>query len=244
MIICEIGINHLGNPEYSRKYVESLSESNCDALTYQIREDDFYKRDKYKNYDLSFSHYEEMKSLTNKKFGFALSNHNLLKECEKLEPDFYKILSWELNNYGFIDDLLDNTNKDIHISTGTSSLKELDKFYKRYGTNNRINFIHTQLSKEVKDTNLKAIRSLSERYPYKVSYGNHCENKSIITASVVFEPVNIWLYVKGGDFNFRFHPDEFWAINLLELNSLINDINSVRFAIGDGFKQSTNTKGY
>ena len=49
---------------------------------------------------------------------------------------------------------------------------------------------------------------------------------------------------KGGDFNFRFHPDEFWAINLLELNSLINDINSVRFAIGDGFKQSTNTKGY
>ena len=99
-------------------------------------------------------------------------------------------------------------------------------------------------SPEVKDTNLKAIRSLSERYPYKVSYGNHCENKSIITASVVFEPVNIWLYVKGGDFNFRFHPDEFWAINILELNSLIHDINSVRLAIGDGLKQSTNTKGY
>ena len=52
--------------------------------------------------------------------------------------------------------MLDNTNKDIHISTGTSSLNELDEFHKRYGSNNRINFIHTQLSKEAKDTNLKA----------------------------------------------------------------------------------------
>lgn len=244
MIICEIGLNHLGNLEYSKKYVESLSNSSCDALTYQIREGDFYKREKYKNYELSFKHYEEMKNLTNKKFGFALSNHDLLKDCESLNPDFYKILSWELSNYKFIDDLLENTNKEIHISTGTSSIKELDKFHKRYGINDRINFIHTQLSKEAKDTNLKAISFLSDKYPYKIGYGNHCDNKSVIMASVVFEPSNIWLYVKGGDFNFRFHPDEFWAVNLLELDSLIYDIKTVRSSIGDGLKQSTNTKGY
>ncbi len=244
MIICEIGLNHLGNLEYSKNYVELLTNSNCDAFTYQIRENDFYKREKYKNYELSFKHYSEMKNLTNKKFGFSLSNHDLLKDCESLNPDFYKILSWELSNYKFIDDILESTNKKIHISTGTSSIKELDEFHKRYGFNSRINFIHTQLSQEPKDTNLKAITFLKDRFPYNIDYGNHCNNKSVILASVAFQPSNIWLYVKGGDFNFRFHPDEFWAINLSNLDLLINDIKAVELSIGDGLKKSTNTKGY
>ena len=159
-------------------------------------------------------------------------------------PDFYKILSWELSNYKFIDDILESTNKKIHISTGTSSIKELDEFHKRYGFNSRINFIHTQLSQEPKDTNLKAITFLKDRFPYNIDYGNHCNNKSVILASVAFQPSNIWLYVKGGDFNFRFHPDEFWAINLSNLDLLINDIKAVELSIGDGLKKSTNTKGY
>ena len=43
MIICEIGLNHLGNLEYSKKYVEYLSNIDCDALTYQIRKMIFIK---------------------------------------------------------------------------------------------------------------------------------------------------------------------------------------------------------
>ena len=35
-----------------------------------------------------------------------------------------------------------------------------------------------------------------------------------------------------------------FAFNLLELDSLIYDIKTVRLSIGDGLKQSTNTKGY
>ena len=244
MIICEIGVNHLGNLEYSKYYLNFLSNSKCDAITYQIREYDFYKKEKYKNYELSFDHYLEMKKLSSKKMGFALSNHDLLDECESLDPDFYKILSWELNNYKFIDDILNKTDKKIHISTGTSSVEELDKFYKRYGDNNKISFIHTQLSKEPKDTNLKAIPFLKNRYPYEIDYGNHCYKKSIILASVTYEPKNIRIYVKGADFNFRYHPDEFWAINLSSLDSLINDINIVQLSMGDGLKKSTNTKGY
>lgn len=244
MIICEIGLNHLGNIEYSRKYIEYLSSTKCDAISYQIRENDFYKREKYKNYELSFEHYSEMKTISNKKFGFSLSNRELLKDCEVLNPDFYKILSWELSNYKFIDQILENTNKSIHISTGTSSITELDLFFKRYGYNERINFIHTQLSSDSEDTNLKAIKALKNRFPYKIDFGNHCENKCVIVASAVFQPSNIWFYVKGANFNFRYHPDEFWAVELQNVDKLINEINIIKSSLGDGFKKSTNTKGY
>jgi len=43
MIVCEVGLNHLGNEEYSTMYVEKLSKSNCDAISYQIREPEFYE---------------------------------------------------------------------------------------------------------------------------------------------------------------------------------------------------------
>ena len=46
MIVCEVGLNHLGNEEYSTMYVEKLSKSKCDAISYQIREPKFYEKDK------------------------------------------------------------------------------------------------------------------------------------------------------------------------------------------------------
>ena len=51
MIVCEVGLNHLGNEEYSTMYMEKLSKSKCDAISYQIREPKFYAKDKYKDYE-------------------------------------------------------------------------------------------------------------------------------------------------------------------------------------------------
>ena len=150
MIICEVGLNHLGREDYSNMYVDELLKTDCDAITYQIREKEFYERDKYKGFDLSFEHYNSLNAwivrdsenkLTDKKFGIALANHDLIGECENIGVDFYKTLSWDLNNYDFIDKLLE-TGKPIHISTGTSAIEGLQKFHKRYGNNKNLNFIH------------------------------------------------------------------------------------------------------
>lgn len=244
MIVCEVGLNHLGSTEYSLEYAKSLSSTQCDAVTYQIRENEFYKREKYRNYELSFAHYSEVKNVLGKKFGFALSNIEAISDCESLKPDFYKLLSWEINNYLFVDKLLEKTNKPIYFSLGTSSQEDLDKFHQRYGVNYRINFIHTQLSKNAADANLKAIKSLQQRYPYQIGFGNHCEDLNIILAALAFEVKDVWFYVKGADYNFRFHPDEFWAANLVHVNSFISTIKNVQKALGDGTKSSLNTKGY
>jgi len=244
MIVCEVGLNHLGNEDYSLTYVDFLSKTKCDAITYQIREDEFYQRDKYKNYNLSFDHYAELAKATNKKFGLSLAEPKLLTSCESVDPDFYKVLSWHLSNYSYIDRLLSETEKSIYVSTGTSSIDQLDDFYKRYGENRRINFIHTQLTKDPKDANLKSIKFLKDRYPYEIGFGNHSENSSVILGSVVFEPSSLWFYVRGATYNWRFHPDEFWAIPLDDVDSLIDDIQIVKSSLGNETKTSTNTKGY
>jgi sialic acid synthase SpsE len=244
MIVCEVGLNHLGNEKYSSMYLKLLSNTNCDAITYQIRESKFYKREEYKNYELSFEHYDKLKKSTNKKFGIALSNSDLVTECENVDVDFYKVLSWDLTNYNFIDKLLNNTEKPIYVSTGTSSVEDLDSFFNRYNNNDRINFIHTQLTAKPEDANLRAIPFLKNKYPYGVGFGNHSENLNIILASVPFEPQDIWFYVKGADYDWRYHPDEFWGVPLSDVDSLIQNITIVESSLGSETKTSINEKGY
>jgi sialic acid synthase SpsE len=244
MIVCEVGLNHLGNEKYSSMYLKLLSNTNCDAITYQIRESKFYKREEYKNYELSFEHYDKLKKSTNKKFGIALSNSDLITECEDINVDFYKVLSWDLTNYNFIDKLLNNTEKPIYVSTGTSSIEDLDSFFNRYNNNDRINFIHTQLTGKPEDANLRAIPFLKNKYPYGVGFGNHSENLNIILASVPFEPQDIWFYVKGADYDWRYHPDEFWGVPLSDVDSLIQNITIVESSLGSETKTSINEKGY
>ena len=251
MIFCEIGLNHLGNENFSRYYFDYLSKSNCDAISYQIREPQAYKESRYSGYELSLEHYAELRQISTKKFGFALADHNILDEIEEINPDFYKVLSWDLQNHIFIDHLLNKTDKNIYVSTGTSSMKDLNDFFLRYGNNEKINFIHTQLTEHPSDANLKAIKTLSEKFVYGIGYGNHCNNLNLILTSIAFEPSDIWFYVKEDkkDHDYflpgrKYYPDDSWAVGLSDVNSMIENINTITTSIGDGEKLSTNTIGY
>ncbi|OUT95529.1 MAG: hypothetical protein CBB96_03630 [Gammaproteobacteria bacterium TMED36] len=244
MIVCEVGLNHLGNEEYSNKYLEYLSNSKCDAITYQIREPKFYKSDKYKNFELSMEHYQKVIDNTDKKVGFAISNPDLLKTFNDMGSNFFKVLSWDLTNYRYIDRLLNETEKPIHISTGTSSIEDIDKFFNRYGYNKRISLIHTQLTQKPEDANLKSISFLKNRYSYGIGFGNHSDNLNVIYGAVPFDPQDIWFYVKAANYNWRFHPDEFWSVILSDVDKVIGNIEAVKSSIGNGMKTSINAKGY
>ena len=91
MIVCEVGLNHLGNEEYSTMYMEKLSKSKCDAISYQIREPKFYAKDKYKDYELSFDHYQGLIKSTDKKFGVALADEGYLEMLNDLNQPFEEI---------------------------------------------------------------------------------------------------------------------------------------------------------
>ncbi len=234
MIVCEVGLNHIGNEAYSLDYVEELLISGCDAITYQIREKEFYKNDKFLNSELPFNHYSDIINRVhknNKKFGMALADHSLIDKCESMGVDFYKILSWDLNNYIFINSLLE-TKKPIYISTGMSNMREIQEFSDYYHNKSadQITLIHTQLNYDIENVNLKAIKMLKNSFTFPVAFGNHCNNINVLYAATALEPSDIFIYVKGPLIDK--HPDDGHAIDLKELPSIINNIKEMNIALG------------
>ena len=231
-IIFEIGLNHMGRESYSDKYLDTLLSSDCDGITYQVREKEFYNNEAFKNSELSFSYYSDVIKKTHsrgKKFGIALADENLIDNFENMGVDFYKVLSWDLSNYKFINKLL-KTNKPIYVSTGMSSIEEIIDFSKKYNGTDNIRLIHTQLSFDVEDVHLKAIPYLRELSSFPVGFLSHCKNPMVIYSSVSFEPSDIFIYVTADEE--KKHPDEPHSIKLIDVDEFVNNIRDLKLSIG------------
>ena len=122
MIVCEIGQNHLGDEEYARDYVFKILSTNVDAITFQVREPDFYVNH-YADFVLSDAFYHDIFNKiknSNVKIGVALSDVKKIPFFDSLNIDFFKVLSKDFKNDKLVLEML-NTEKHIFISTGTVS---------------------------------------------------------------------------------------------------------------------------
>ena len=242
MIIAEIGLNHKGSYDLANYYVDQLIKTDVDAITFQIREQGFYKG-KFKGYELSAQQYKNLKSKIRKAgklFGLATSN---ITEYDKVESDFIKVLSKDIEDLNFIDQIIDRTTKQgIFLSTGMSNFKTVQTtldFCKDKGKRN-IKLIHTRLSNSTGDVNLKAIQEMKNRFGNIVAFGNHCRNPNVLFTSVAYEPTDYYFYVKDKKTNN--HPDDLHAIYLDEVQGFCNNIKDLTFALGTGSKENTNNK--
>ena len=59
MIIGEVGLNHLGNEKYANDYINFHLKSDFECLSFQIRENKFYKRQEKKHLILNDSFYKK-----------------------------------------------------------------------------------------------------------------------------------------------------------------------------------------
>ena len=50
MIVCEVGINHLGSKIKIQEYINYFYKSKCDAITFQILKNSFFRTKKYNNF--------------------------------------------------------------------------------------------------------------------------------------------------------------------------------------------------
>ena len=56
-----------------------------------------------------------------------MADYTKINMCESIDVDFYKVLSWDLDNYNFISNLL-KTEKPVYVSTGMSEIKDIIRF--------------------------------------------------------------------------------------------------------------------
>lgn len=241
MIIAEIGLNHKGSETDALVMLQDLLKTGVDAVTFQIRESPYYDETKPHKKKLSKEFYKKAIRLAkscNKKIGFSIADESLVGYLNKSwgGVDFWKTLSWDILNYD-LQNLLQKTNKIVFISTGVSGMDEIIIASKKF---KNIKFIHTQLTYDINEVNLNAIRTIREATKVDVAFGLHCSNKNVLYVCLGYEPSDIFFYVKGN--SKKTYPDDKHAIVLTEVDDVVQEIRLLQTAVGTGKKEKMEKK--
>ena len=207
-IIAEIGNNHNGNLDTAMKLIESAKKAGADAVKFQVKnieksfgkelldspyvnENSFGKTYREHKMALEFSE-EQMKQL----YDFAAKidiicfstpfDTDSVDMLERIGNSIYKISSFHVTDLNLIKYVC-QTKKPIIISTGMSTIEEIDKaieLIKKYTKDFVIMHCVSCYPTEDEDVNLNVIPTLKNRYNCPVGYSGH-ERGIAITASTV-----------------------------------------------------------
>jgi sialic acid synthase SpsE len=231
MIICEVGLNHMGSIQYASQYIKQIIKSKADGVLFHIREESFYKAhpelllpDKFYSSAVKLLHRNDIK------FGITLADPKRVSFCEKIGVDFYKIFSRDILDLSILNELK-KTRKKIFVSTGISDLHEIRKFVNLLKDQKKqFTLIHTQLDNSIDKVNLLAIPMLQEKFRMSVAYGNHAANTNVLYLALSYKPSDLLFYVKGS--KVKKHIDDIHAVKLDILDDLIADLKEIPRAIG------------
>jgi len=239
MIICEIGLNHMGNIKYANEYINKIIKSKADGILFHIREKSFYQNNsKLLLSDKFYANAIKKIKKSNLKFGITLADPNKIEFCEEIGVDFYKIFSRDILEKELIKKVI-STKKQIFVSTGISNIKEIKKFEKIIKNKKKqITLVHTHLDKDISKVNLNAMTELKGKFKMKIAYGNHAENPLVTYLSLAFQPSDILFYVKGS--KYQQHVDEPHAVTLDELDNFVQNIKILPNALGNKNKIKLN----
>jgi N,N'-diacetyllegionaminate synthase len=238
-IIAEIGLNHHGSEERALQMLEELTNTNIDAVTYQIREPQFYTSEEPPRNKLSDAFYKKAVKITHNKglkFGIAICDESMIPFFMSIDIDFWKTLSWNFSNHPF-NALLQETKKTVYMSTGLSGLKDIVEISSKL---NNIILIHTQLSQKVEDVNLKAINTIRDNTKLPIAFGLHCNNQEVLKLAIAYEPESVFFYVKTNE-KIDGLIDDDHAIFIDKVGTLANTLKILGTAVGTGNKTEKKT---
>src|SRR4030095_4302851 len=189
-IVAEVGINHNGDINLAKKLIDAAHLAGCDAVKFQKRtvdvvytaeelvkprENPFGPTNGALKRGLEFGEkeYKEIAAYCREKNILWLAScwdEGAVDFIEEFNPPCYKIASASLTD----DNLLlhhRRYGKPIIISTGMSTLEEIDHAVEVLGTKNLI-VLHctSTYPSQVEELNLSTIRVLRERYGVPVGY--------------------------------------------------------------------------
>ena len=241
-LIAEIGLNHMGNQDLAKEYIDELVTTQIDGLSFQVREEEFYQRPEKKHLVLTEEAYRSLRQMvksSGKEFGVAIADIDKIDFFESINTDFYKIIRNDMTNDLLVKKLL-KTGKKIIVSTGLSTTEDIDNFIKKFNRNKNFILNHTQLSYEEGDCNLMAIELLKQRYEVPVSFGSHCSNHNVLYMSLCFRPTDVLFYVKKD--NKIKYPDDKHALQLEDVATISANMKNLSKAVGTGQKTKIGNK--
>ena len=209
-IIAEIGINHNGSLDITKKLIDRAKESGFDAVKFQKRTIETV----YDKKTLDTPRESPWGTTTREqKFGleFEKSEYDEIdKYCKNLNIDWFAS-AWDIKSLEFLDNyslkyhkiasamivdenLLNEVakrNKHTFISTGMSTKEDIDRAVSIFKKNNcSFELMHcvSTYPMKVEDANLITINQLKKEYNCNVGYSGH-ENGVLVSLAAVMQGI-------------------------------------------------------
>ena len=207
-LIAEIGINHNGDLEIAKKLIDNAKKSNFDAVKFQkrtiekvyskevldtFRESPWGTTNREQKYGLEFNleEYKQIDDYCKKKkiewFASAWDEESVFF-LESLKVKYHKIASAMIIDKKFLETVA-KTKKYTFISTGMSTLKDIENAVKIFEDNNcPYELMHCVSTYPMKpeDANLRTILALKEKFKCKVGYSGHENGVAVSLAASFF----------------------------------------------------------
>ncbi|WP_459799533.1 N-acetylneuraminate synthase family protein [Herbidospora sp. RD11066] len=255
-VIGEIGINHNGDVEIAKKLIDVAVEAGCDAVKFQKRTPEICvpmeQRSQIRQTPWGEMTYMEYKIRT--EFGKD-EYQQIALYCAEKGIDWFAS-PWDVPSVEFLENMnvlthkvasasitdhellraLAETRKPILLSTGMSTLEEIDAAVDILGTQNLV-MMHATSTYPLppEEANLRTIITLRERYGVPVGYSGHERGLQISLAAVTLGAVTVERHITldrtmwGSDHAASLEPSG--------LEHLVRDIRIIEKALGDGVKR-------
>ena len=265
IVIAEVGVNHNGSLEMAKRLVENAKECGADIVKFQTaRLDslvskiahmaDYQKKnigveesqkEMLSKLLLSFDEFVELAEYC-KVIGITfLSTPFDIESIRFLDnmQDIWKVPSGEITNYPYLVEI-GKTKKKVLLSTGMAEMAEIEsaiKVLKENGTAD-ITILHctTEYPAQLKDVNLRVLKTLKESFGYPVGYSDHTQGIEVDLAAVALGATVIEKHFTL-DRNLP-GPDHKASLEPNELKAMVDGIRRIELALGSSVKKPSNVE--
>ncbi len=269
IIIAEIGPNHNGSLNLAKKLIksaklcganyvkfqtyktESIIVKNAKKANYQIKNtnNNDSQFDMLKKLELTQDNFLELKKFSNKvgiKFLTTCFDFESVKFSKKLNMDYHKIASGELNNFPLIKEICKYAKKII-LSTGMSNFNEVKRtvnfILKNKIKKKNLVILHcnTEYPTPFKDVNLNAMLEISKKLKIKnYGYSDHTLEDIValsatsLGAKFIEKHFTLSRKMSG--------PDHIASLEPYEFKAMVNKVRIVEKILGTKHKSVTKSE--
>ncbi len=256
-VIAEIGINHNASVDLAKKLIDGAALSGCDAVKFQkrtpeicvpkdqwnIERDTPWGRMTYIDYrhkmEFSREEYSEIFEYSESKglIPFASCwDEEALDFMEHFQPKLYKVASASLTDLSLLrkHKLI---NRPTIISTGMSTMEEIETAVEAYGMENLM-LAHATSSYPCpnEELNLKMIPALQQKYPtLPIGYSGHEVGLAPSWAAVALGACFVERHITLD--RAMWGTDQAASVEIPGFTRLVANIRDIERSLGDGIKR-------
>lgn len=256
-VIAEIGLNHNGDVDLAKRLIDVAADAGADAVKFQKRTPEIATPEHMRDVPretpwgtMTYLDYRRRVEFDRAQY-IEISDHALLRGLEwfaspwdvpsvafleELGVAAHKVASASLTDHALLRALAD-TGKPVILSTGMSTMAEIDAAVSVLGTD-RLVLMHATSTypMEPGEANLRMIPALRERFPgVPVGYSGHERGLQISLAAVALGAVAVERHITLD--RTMWGSDHAASLEPTGLTHLVRDIRVIESALGDGVKR-------